>query len=64
MTDILSKLFATNAIVVFLHQRYHFDCNTRICHNLARSEDHLLSNASLAFPPYTWTAGFQRSFFV
>ena len=51
-------------LVVFLQQPFHFDNNTRIRHNLVRSEDHLTSNASLAFPPKTLDRWFSAVFFL
>ncbi len=50
--------------VVNLQQSFQINLPAKICHNLTNRQDHLVFNASLAFPPKTWTAGFQRSFFV
>jgi hypothetical protein len=50
-------------LVVFLQQPFDFDCRARIRHNLARGEDHLTSNASLAFPPKTLDRWFSAVFF-
>jgi hypothetical protein len=47
----------------FLQPAYLLVSYAKICYNLACSEDHLVSNASLAFPPKTWTAGFSGPFF-
>jgi hypothetical protein len=49
--------------VVFLQHTYFLVTYSRICHNLARSQDHVDFNVSLAFPPKTWTAGFSGPFF-
>jgi hypothetical protein len=49
--------------VVFLQHTCFLVAYSRICHNLARSQDHVDFNVSLAFPPKTWTAGFSGPFF-
>ena len=49
--------------VVNLQQSFQFNLPAKICHNLVCSEDHVVFNASLAFPPKTWTAGFSGPFF-